>query len=209
MGGRIFVVSGPSGSGKSTIIREVRNRIEKLTYSVSHTSRRPRPGETDGVEYHFVDRETFRSMIAGNEFAEWAEVFEDYYGTSHAELNDKSARGLDTIMDLDVQGALNMRRAVKDCVLVFVLPPSMKTLEERLRARGTDGDRAVRKRLEEASAEIRSARRYDFLVVNDRLRQAVQELESVILANRCRTDRRIAELEGVFEFRPPCGFGVK
>ncbi len=195
MGGRVFVISGPSGSGKSTIIRESLKSIDNLTYSVSHTSRRPRASETDGVEYHFLERDAFRAMIDRNEFAEWAEVFQEYYGTSFRELEEKTSRGLDVVMDLDVQGALNMRRTVKDCVLVFILPPSTKVLEERLRARGTDDSAAVARRMERASAEISNARRYDFLVVNDRLERAVEEVACIVLADRCRIDRRIPEIE--------------
>ncbi|MFO7784704.1 MAG: guanylate kinase [Thermodesulfobacteriota bacterium] len=198
MGGRVFVISGPSGSGKSTIIKENRKRIDNLTYSVSHTSRRPRGAEKDGVEYHFVDRDTFRAMIDRNEFAEWAQVFQDYYGTSFCELQERTSQGLDVIMDLDVQGAVNMRLAVNDCVLVFILPPSMEVLEERLRARGTDDSAAVARRMERAAAEIMSARQYDFLIVNDRLDRAVEEMASIILADRCRIDRRIPEVEAVF-----------
>ncbi len=197
MGGRVFVISGPSGSGKSTIIKENRKRIDNLTYSVSHTSRRPRGAEEDGVEYHFVDRDTFRAMIDRNEFAEWAEVFQDYYGTSLRELKERTSQGLDVIMDLDVQGALNMRRAVKDCVLVFILPPSMEVLKERLRARGTDDSTAVARRMERAASEIISARQYDFLVLNDRLDRAVEDVACIIQADRCRIDRRVPEIEKV------------
>ncbi|MCF8061288.1 MAG: guanylate kinase [Deltaproteobacteria bacterium] len=198
--GRIFVISGPSGAGKSTIIRDIRKRVDRLGYSVSHTSRRPRGVETDGVEYHFVDPDAFRAMIARNEFAEWAEVFGDYYGTSFSELENKTSRGLDVIMDLDVQGAASMRRAVKSCILVFVLPPSMEVLERRLRGRGTDDPAAVARRIERASAEIRRAPHYDYLVVNDRLTEAVEEMASIIRADRCRTRRRLHQLRTGFDF---------
>jgi len=203
MSGRIFVISGPSGAGKSTIIREVRQRLDRLGYSVSHTSRRPRGGETDGVEYRFVDRAVFRAMIDRNEFAEWAEVFGDYYGTSFRELEDKTSLGLDVIMDLDVQGARNMRRAVEDCILVFVLPPSMSVLERRLRERGTDDPASLARRIETAEVEIRSASRYDYLVVNDRLSQAAEEMTSIVRADRCRTERRLPGLEAGFDLGPP------
>jgi guanylate kinase len=199
VGGRVFVISGPSGAGKSTIIREVRRRVERLGYSVSHTTRKPRGTETPGVEYHFVDREAFRDMIERNAFAEWAEVFGDYYGTSFRELEEKTARGLDLVMDLDVQGAQNLRRSVKGCILVFVLPPSMKVLERRLRGRGTDDPAATARRIETASTEIRSAARYDYLVVNDLLEQAVEEMTAIIRADRCRTGRRLPGLAHDFD----------
>lgn len=199
MGGRIFVFSGPSGSGKSTIIRESLKRLDNLTYSVSHTSRSARAVETEGVEYHFVNRDTFLAMIDRNEFAEWAEVFSDYYGTSFRELTDKTSRGLDVVMDLDVQGAANMRRNVKNCVTVFILPPSMATLEERLRARATDDPAAIARRLAKASGEVAKAGQYDFLVVNDQLESALGEVASIILADRCRVDRRISRIETFFD----------
>lgn len=199
MAGRIFVISGPSGSGKSTIIRESLKRMDNLTYSVSHTSRRPRGDETDGVQYHFVSRETFRTMIDGNEFAEWAEVFQDYYGTSFRELRSKVSLGLDVLMDLDVQGALNMRRAEDDCVLVFIFPPSMEILESRLRARRTEDQASMGRRIERASVEIAKAHLYDFLVVNDQLERAVEETVSIILADRCRAHRRLSRVRAVFD----------
>jgi len=194
VGGRIFVLSGPSGVGKSTIIREVRNRLEDLAFSISHTTRGPRDNERDGVEYYFVDVPTFRGMIDGGEFAEWAEVYGDFYGTSRAQIRQTTGRGRDVITDLDVQGALSLKRSVDESVLIFVLPPSLEALETRLRERGKDDPETIAKRIRKAEKEMESCPGYDFLVFNDRLETAVEEVAAIIRADRCRTARRIPEL---------------
>ncbi len=159
-------------------------------------------GEVDGEAYHFVSRETFRGMIRDQAFAEWAEVFGDYYGTSFRELEEKTGRGLDVIMDLDIQGALNLQQTLSSCVLVFLLPPSMEVLEQRLRDRGTDDEAALAGRIARASTEIGYATRYDYLIVNDRLERAVEEASAVLRADRCRTRRRLPELRARFDLNP-------
>lgn len=198
MEGRLYVVSGPSGSGKSTIIEQVRRRVKGLGFSVSHTTRGPRGSERDGVEYHFVEREQFEEMVEQGAFAEWARVYEDYYGTSLAEIRSKTSQGLDVIMDLDVQGAVNIRRRIKESVLIFVLPPSKDALECRLRERGTDEPSVIAVRVEKAAEEIAACSRYDYIIVNDRLEQAVEEMAAVILAERCRTASRLPEVASRF-----------
>lgn len=198
MGGCIYVVSGPSGAGKSTIIDRVRRRVKGLGFSISHTTRRPRGAEQDGVEYRFVARERFEEMIEQEAFVEWARVYEDYYGTSLEEIRSKTSQGLDVIMDLDVQGAANIRRRMKESVLVFVLPPSTEALERRLRERGTDDPSVVTARMEKAAREISTCSRYDYLIVNERLEQAVEEMAAVILAERCRTAHRLSEVVSRF-----------
>ena len=148
--GRIFVVSGPSGSGKSTLIREVRQKVSDLGYSISHTSRPPRGQEKNGVEYHFVSKENFQKMIDNGDFVEWAEVYQDLYGTSVSSLRSQITVGLDVIMDIDVQGARNIKDHFKEAILIYVLPPSLEILEKRLRERGTDDEKAIRTRLKKA-----------------------------------------------------------
>jgi guanylate kinase len=196
--GRIFVVSGPSGSGKSTLIREVRQRVSDLGYSISHTSRPPRGQEKNGVEYHFVSKETFQKMIDNGEFVEWAEVYQDLYGTSVSSLKSQITMGLDVIMDIDVQGARNIRDHFKEAILIYVLPPSLEILEKRLRARGTDDEKAIRTRVKKAAKEIRNCVSYDYLVFNDKLEDAVEELKSVLIAERCRKSVRLPKAQTLF-----------
>ncbi len=200
--GRIFVVSGPSGSGKSTLIREVRQKVPDLGYSVSHTSRPPRGKEKNGVEYHFVSRENFQRMIDSGEFVEWAEVYQDLYGTSVASLRSQITAGQDVIMDIDVQGARNIKDHFKDAILIYVLPPSMDVLEKRLRERRTDDEKTIRTRLTKAGMEIKNCVSYDYLVFNEQLDQAVEELKSILIAERCRKSVRLAKAQTLFNLGP-------
>ena len=167
MPGQIYVFSGPSGAGKSTLIRAVKQRVAGLGYSISHTSRPPRGQEQDGADYHFVGREAFRRMIDQREFVEWAEVYNDYYGTTFSSLKGPIDKGLDVMMDVDVQGAKNIQRTFKESVLIFVLPPSIQVLEKRLKERGTDDKKALEKRIEKASREIGNCVWYDYLIFNN------------------------------------------
>lgn len=198
--GSVFVVSGPSGAGKSTLIRHVRESVSALSYSVSHTSRRPRGAEVNGVDYHFVDRKTFERMIENGEFVEWAEVYKDCYGTSVAALEGPISQGLDVIMDVDVRGAENVKACFQDSVLVYVFPPSLEELAKRLKGRGTESDEALRARLEKAAGEIRHCVAYEYLIFNEDLEGAVQELKSVIIAERCRRSRRLPKARKIFDF---------
>ena len=196
--GRIFVVSGPSGSGKSTLIGEVRQKVPGLGYSISHTSRLPRRQEKNGVEYHFLSKENFQKMIDNGEFVEWAEVYQDLYGTSVSSLRSQITMGLDVMMDIDVQGARNIKDHFKDAILIYVLPPSLEILEKRLRARGTDDEKAIRTRLKKAGKEIKNCVSYDYLVFNDQLDQAVEEMKSILIAERCRKSVRLSEAQTLF-----------
>ena len=196
--GRIFVVSGPSGSGKSTLIRELRQKVPGLGYSISHTSRPPRGQEKNGVEYHFVSKESFQKMVENGEFVEWAEVYQDLYGTSVSSLRSQITMGLDVIMDIDVQGARNIKDHFKDAILIYVLPPSLEILEKRLRERGTDDEKAIRTRLKKAGKEIKNCVSYDYLVFNDQLDQAVEEMKSILIAERCRKSVRLSKAQTLF-----------
>ncbi|MBN1102636.1 MAG: guanylate kinase [Deltaproteobacteria bacterium] len=198
MAGQIFVVSGPSGAGKSTLIRLVMEGVRDLGYSISHTTRAPRENEVDGLHYHFVDRDTFQAMIRKGDLLEWAEVYADLYGTSFSSVRSQVERGMDVIMDVDVQGARNIRQGMKDCVLVFLLPPSLQVLEERLRARATDSEDALRKRMQKALQEICECLRYDYLVFNDDLYEAVEAVRSIVLSERHRTDRQTSKVRETF-----------
>jgi guanylate kinase len=196
--GSIFVLSGPSGAGKSTIIRQVRENVTMLHYSVSHTSRKPRGTEVDGVDYHFVARDTFAGMINEGEFVEWAEVYHEYYGTSVSSLEGPTSQGLDIIMDVDPQGARNIKSRFETSTLIYILPPSMEELERRLKNRGTEGEEAVQKRLGKALKEIKDCLWYDYLVFNDDLATAAEEVKSVVTAERCRRARRLPRAREAF-----------
>ncbi len=191
MTGQIFVFSAPSGTGKSTIAEALMERVEALAYSISHTSRRPRGSEQDGVDYHFVTRSTFKEMIEQNAFLEWAEVYGHLYGTSLAAINAQISAGFDILMDVDVQGGRNVKKQFPESVLIFLLPPSLETLEDRLTTRGTDDPSVVRKRMAQVSKEIKSCSWYDYIVINDDLEKAIHEAQCVIMSERCRRVRRM------------------
>jgi guanylate kinase len=199
MAGRLYVISGPSGAGKSTVIRRLMKEEENLGYSVSHTTRRPRTGEVDGVDYHFVEKETFQRMIREGDFLEWAEVYSgDLYGTSRSGLHRQLEKGVDVILDVDVEGAGNVRRGFEGCTLIFLIPPSLDVLEKRLRARGTDTADAVRTRTEKALREIRECPSYDYIVFNDRVEDAVRDIRSIIRAERLRTSVQVKRVSHSF-----------
>jgi len=203
MQGQLFVLSGPSGVGKSTILKAVRERLDGLAYSISHTSRKPRPKEVHGKDYHFADRKTFESMIQEGKFAEWATVYGDYYGTSLPELKKPLSLGLDVLLDLDSQGAQNIKNHFEKSLLVYILPPSLKALKQRLESRAADGKDIVKRRMERASEEIRECVFYDYIIINDDLERAIEEFKSIILAERCRTARRAPQLKDLFDLPFP------
>ncbi len=188
MAGILFIVSAPSGSGKSTLVGRVRSLVEGLEFSISYTTRQPRGSETDGREYHFTSRETFRSMIEREEFLEWAEVFGNYYGTASSALDHARAAGKDLLLDIDVQGALQVTGRVPEAVSVFILPPSPEVLERRLRMRSeaehTTSPEVIERRLAEARKEVDRVREYKYALVNDVLDEAVAELRAIVMAER-------------------------
>jgi len=188
--GNLFVISAPSGAGKSTILKKLLAKVPNLAFSVSHTTRAPRPGESNGREYHFVDRPAFEGMRANQAFIEWAEVHGNLYGTSRAAIEAQQTQGIDVFLDIDVQGA----RQLRDCghpgaIFLFVAPPSLAELERRLRGRGTDPEETVQLRLNNARREMEDANRYDYLVINDQLDEAVEVLRAVVIAERCKARR--------------------
>lgn len=187
----IFVVTGPSGCGKSTLIREVRERLGDLAFSVSHTTRPPRPSERDGVDYRFIDEKAFRRMVRDGRFLEHAVVHGYLYGTSLAEVKAKGRRG-DLVLDIDVQGARQVRRRVPGAVHVFIMPPVAAELRRRLIKRHEDSPEAVERRLQNARTEVKAWKEFDFVVVNDDLDRAVADLEAVVVASR----RRVAAMAG-------------
>jgi len=199
MAGQLFVISGPSGAGKSSIIRRLRDRIPRLGYSVSHTTRAPRRDELAGDAYHFVNRVTFEEMIREKRLVEWAEVYGDLYGTSFASLNSQIDEGLDVLLDIDSVGAMNIRKHYKESILVYICPPSLIVLEQRLRSRATEDEQNFRVRFEKARNELSHCTSYDYLVLNDDLEKAVDELAAIVLAQRCLTSRRLPEIRAALD----------
>ncbi|MBE3129758.1 MAG: guanylate kinase [Acidobacteria bacterium] len=179
----LFVISGPSGCGKSTLIRKVRRSLGDLEFSVSHTTRPPRPSERVGVDYHFVPAKTFERMVREKRFVEWARVHGHLYGTSRAEVERKGRRG-DVVLDIDVQGARQVRTRLPAAVHIFIMPPVAGELRRRLARRHEDSPEAVERRLRNARAEIRAYDEFDYVVVNDDLVKAAADLKSVIVASR-------------------------
>jgi guanylate kinase len=210
MVGILFIISAPSGSGKSTLVNEVRKQLTGIEFSVSWTTRPPRGSEQDGREYHFTSREEFERMLAAGEFLEHAEVFGNYYGTARASLEQARCEGHDLVMDIDVQGAAQVRSKMPDAVSIFVLPPNPKVLRTRLRnrsrAEGVEDEAEVYRRLGEARQEIENYREYGYILVNDILDRAVAQLEAIVLAERFyRNDEPIAfRAERVLEVAAAC-----
>lgn len=190
--GMLLVLSAPSGCGKTTIVQRVMADLPNLVFSVSHTTRAPRSGETDGVHYHFVDQTAFRAIrdLQPTGFLEWAEVHGNLYGTSLAEVEARQQAGCDVLLDIDVQGAAQVRQRSAP-VTVFIAPPSLPVLEQRLRGRGTEDEATIAKRLNNARKELASAGAYDYLIVNDQLDEAVESLRSIIIAERSRRRRTV------------------
>lgn len=187
--GTLVVVSAPSGAGKTTLSREVRSVVPDLAYSVSYTTRAPRPGEMEGVDFHFVSEALFREMMARNEFAEWAVVHGNLYGTRVRTLEQALGAGRDILLDIDTQGARQLQSRYPEAVLIFVVAPSIKELDQRLRERKSDAPQEISRRLARAREEIASWREYDYLIVNRDLKEAVEQLAHIIHAERARTDR--------------------
>jgi guanylate kinase len=187
--GMLIVVSAPSGAGKTSLCREIRKVIANLGYSISHTTRSPRVGEVDAHDFHFVPEAEFRLMIDRGEFAEWARVHANLYGTAARSLEAALERGEDIMLDIDTQGARKLRTRYPHGVFVFVVAPSMKDLELRLRERQSDAPQEIARRMARAVDEIAAWREYDYLIVNRHLDEAVRQLQCVIEAERCRTTR--------------------
>jgi guanylate kinase len=188
--GKLFVISAPSGAGKTTLLKRVMARVANLTFSVSHTTRHPRPGERDGVDYSFVSTVEFEKMIRDGAFLEYARVHANLYGTSRLAVTTLQQQGKDVVLDIDVQGAAILRReAIAGATYIFVAPPSLTELEQRLRGRGTEGEEMIAVRLANARKELAVMKDYEYLVVNQRVEESVELLTAIILAERARGHR--------------------
>ncbi|CAN5655473.1 guanylate kinase [soil metagenome] len=215
MAGILFIISAPSGSGNSTLVTQLRTLVEGLEFSISYTTRSPRGSEEDGREYHFTTREKFEAMIAAGEFLEWAEVFGNYYGTGLAALEHARVAGKDLLLDIDVQGAMQVMKKLTTAVSIFILPPSPKVLEMRLRNRSEAEkmtvEAVIEQRLAEAEHELKQIRNYKYALVNDVLDQAVAEMRAIVLCERgerdgvqaiassCRTDAASPRLQAALD----------
>jgi guanylate kinase len=197
--GLIMIISAPSGAGKTTLCRELRNRFPAMRESISYTTRPPRPGEVDGEDYCFVSREEFQAMVAEDAFAEWAEVHGNLYGTALKTLEEARKNGIDLLLDIDCQGARTLKQKFERGVYVFILPPSMEELRRRLENRSSDAREVIERRIKRASDEIREARWYDYIIINDRIEDALEELSAIVLAQSRRTFRMLGQVAKLFD----------
>jgi guanylate kinase len=193
MKGIVFVMSGPSGAGKTSILKEVLKCNKNLDFSVSYATRERRPAEIDGKDYIFVTETEFGKLLEENEFLEWAKVHGNYYGTSKNQVKKSVDSGTDILLDVDIQGAMSVMKALKDAVYIFVAPPSYGELIRRLESRGTENIESLRMRLEDAKWELEQVKHFQYLVVNDNLNHSVSQFEAIITAERLRVDRIVNE----------------
>jgi guanylate kinase len=184
MSGNLYVVAAPSGAGKTTLVKQLLQNESEVRLSISYTTRLPRPGEENGREYHFIDVETFRSMIDQGDFLEWAEVHGNFYGTSKSWITNQMAVGSDVLLEIDWQGAQQVRAAFPEAIGIFILPPSLEELERRLTGRGTDSREVIVRRLAAAQAEMRHVGEFDYAIINDDLERALDDLRSILRASR-------------------------
>ena len=182
--GTLYIISAPSGAGKTSLVKELLKTSQQIMVSVSHTTRAMRPGEQDGVDYHFVEQQAFQQMVADSAFLEHAQVFDNFYGTSQQHVEEQLASGMDVILEIDWQGAEQVRKLIADSQSIFVLPPSISALKERLQNRGQDDESIIQRRMRDAVNEMSHYAEFDYLVVNDDFAVALDDLKSIIRANR-------------------------
>ena len=187
--GLLIVVSGASGTGKGTVCKKLLSELPNVHYSISATTRQPRQGEVDGREYYFISEDDFKQWIADGKFLEFAEVYGNFYGTPLTKIEERLNRGEDVLLEIDVQGALNVKRKCPDGVYIFLLPPSLDELKRRIEGRGSETPDSLKRRLQAAVAEIQIGREYDYAVVNDTVDKAVAQIEAILVAERCRVAR--------------------
>ena len=195
----VFIISAPSGSGKSTLVHRLLATVPGLTFSISYTTRPPRPTETNGVDYVFISRADFEARMAAGEFLEHAEVFGNYYGTNRDSLEHATREGCDLLLDIDVQGARQLKVAIPEAISVFVLPPSREVLEQRLRARSQDSEEVIQRRLRGAAAEVRNYSQYDYVLINREIEESAARLATIVKAERLRKARMEVEVRPILE----------
>lgn len=197
--GLLYIVSAPSGAGKTTLCKEIIDIFPNMRHSVSYTTRSPRPGEVNGIDYFFVSGEEFERMVDGGEFAEWAEVHGNLYGTAIKTLEEYRKNGIDVILDIDCQGARTLKERCRGGIYIFILPPDFQELRRRLTGRNSDSAETIERRIRVAALEIKESRWYDYIIVNDVFARAVEELKSVVIAEKCRTVRVLESVSGLFD----------
>ncbi len=197
--GTLFVISAPSGCGKGTILEEVFKRVDNLYFSVSATTRSPRPGEVDGVNYFFKTVDEFKEMVDNDGVLEYAQFCGNYYGTPKAAVLEKLSQGIDVVLEIETQGAMNIKKSYPQAVLIFILPPSVKELERRLKKRGTETDDVIAKRVGEASGEINKAYNYDFVLINDELELAIENFIHILKSHRFKIDNNKNTIDEVLK----------
>lgn len=195
--GLLIVLSGPSGAGKGTLCQELLRQLPQVKYSVSATTRQPRPGEVDGLHYYFRSREEFQTMIEQDQLLEWAEFCGNYYGTPQFAVEQAIQAGNDVILEIEIQGALQVKKRFPQGVFIFVVPPSMDELSQRIHKRGTESEEVIQKRLQTAARELEYVSEYDYVIVNDEIPLAVDKLKSILVAEKCRVKRKPYEFQGV------------
>jgi len=188
--GNLFILSAPSGAGKSSLINALLERHSDMKVSVSHTTRQPRPGENNAEHYHFVAVDEFKKLIEANDFLEWAQVFENYYGTSKQSIESQLAQGIDVFLDIDWQGAQQMRKVLPEVQTIFILPPSKQELENRLNSRGQDSAEVIKSRMDKAQAEMSHYNEFDFLIINDDFDTALYQLETIVFGQRLKLNNQ-------------------
>jgi guanylate kinase len=188
--GLLIILSGPSGAGKGTLCQELLRQMPNLRYSVSSTTRYPRPGEVEGIHYYFRPRQEFEAMLARDELLEWAEFCDNYYGTPRFAVEQAIQEGLDVILEIEIQGALQIKKRFPQGVFTFIVPPSLDVLSERIHKRGTESEEVIQKRLATAIQELEYVSEYDYVVINDEVPLAVDKLKSILVAEKCRVKRK-------------------
>ncbi len=201
--GQLFIVAAPSGGGKTSLVARLIQDLPRIQVSVSHTTRACRPGEVEGVHYFFVDESCFQNMIMKQAFVEHAHVFEHYYGTSYAQINQRLEQGIDVVLDIDWQGALQIKRLYQDAIGIFIIPPSLEALQHRLRERQQDNEHIIQQRMQQARSEMSHYRDFDYLIVNDNFETALAELKAIVITQRLSLQRQQLKQQKLLSFLLP------